>query len=84
VTAIACHFKHLHGGRAARVARTERATHELGLIFKDALQQFVFRGIEGTGKHKEYIRQIVAGERDPYSIVDEILASTLKVPAKDA
>ncbi len=43
----------------------------------------MFRGIKGTGKRKAYIRQIVDGERDPYSIIDEVIENYLKVRPAD-
>jgi LAO/AO transport system kinase len=84
VDSIQGHHDHLHESAAIDAALTQRATHELGLVFKDELQRIVFRGIKGTGKRQAYIRQIVDGERDPYSIIDEVMEEYLKVrPADD-
>ena len=83
VESIQRHHDHMHQSAAIDAALTERATHELGLIFRDELQRIVFRGIEGSGKRKAYIRQIVDGERDPYSIIDEVIDEYLNARPVD-
>ncbi len=83
VESIQRHHDHLHQSAAIDAALTERATHELGLIFRDELQRIVFRGIKGTGRRKAYIRQIVDGERDPYSIIDEVIEEYLNARPVD-
>ena len=52
---------------------------ELGLVFKDEVQKFIFRGLKGTGKKRQYIRAILEGKTDPYSVVEEVLRTFLKV-----
>jgi LAO/AO transport system kinase len=78
IGAIGDHQKHLSDGAAIYEVLEERAAHELGLIFRDELQRIVFRGLKGTGKRRAYIRQLAERERDPYSIIDEVMEEYLE------
>lgn len=71
--AIGEHQKYLHATDAFEKVKFARIEQELGLIFKDELQKLVFKGLKGTGKKKKYIKHIMEGKGDPYSVVDEIL-----------
>ena len=71
--AIAEHQNYLRVTEAFEKVKFERIEQELGLIFKDELQKLVFKGLKGTGKKKKYIENIMSGNGDPYSVVDEIL-----------
>ena len=73
VSAIEEHQGFLAKSRTIDQVRFERAEHELGLIFQDEVQRLVFDGLRGSGKKKEYIRAILAGNLDPYTVVDEVL-----------
>lgn len=72
------HQNHLHRGVAMDDTRFQRVSHELGLIFKDELERIVFKGLKGTGKKRKYIREIIEGRTDPYSVIDEILGAFVK------
>ena len=76
-TAIAEHQEYLERTKAIDRVKFERIEQELGLIFKDELQQLIFRGLKGTGKKRKYIKSIIEGESDPYSVVEEVLATYL-------
>jgi len=77
VEGILEHQKYLHTSRAIERVKFERIEQELGLIFKDELQKIIFKGLKGTGKKKKYIKSILEGKNDPYSVVEEILSSYL-------
>jgi LAO/AO transport system kinase len=70
---MAEHQEYLQKTRAIDQVKFERTEQELGLIFKDELQKLIFKGLKGTGKKKQYIKSIIEGKRDPYSVVDEVL-----------
>jgi LAO/AO transport system kinase len=71
------HQEYLHTSSAIERVKFERVEQELGLIFKDELQKIIFKGLKGTGKKKKYIKNILKGKNDPYSVVEEILSSYL-------
>jgi len=73
MSAISEHQEYLHKSEAIDRVKFERIEQELGLIFKDALQKLVFKGLKGTGKKKKYIQKIIEGKSDPYSVVEEIM-----------
>ncbi len=77
VSGILEHQKYLHISNALERVKFERVEQELGLIFKDELQKIIFKGLKGTGKKKKYIKSILEGKNDPYSVVEEILGSYL-------
>jgi LAO/AO transport system kinase len=74
---IVKHQEYLHTSSAIERVRFKRVEQELGLIFKDELQKIIFKGLKGTGKKKKYIKSIMEGKNDPYSVVEEILSSYL-------
>ncbi len=78
VDAIQSHQAFLHKGRAINEIQARRIEQELGLIFKDELENFIFKGLKGTGKKQEYIQSILDGQTDPYSVVEEVLSTFLK------
>lgn len=78
VATIQEHLEFLDKTRELDQARYDRAELELGLIFKDELQNIIFKGLKGTGKKRQYLESILKGENDPYSIVDEVLTTYLK------
>jgi LAO/AO transport system kinase len=78
VKAIYDHQEYLHQSRAIDEVQTKRIEQELGLVFKDEVQKFIFKGLKGTGKKREYIKAIFDGRTDPYSVVEEVLQTFLK------
>lgn len=76
--AIYDHQDFLRQGLAFDDALSQRIEHELGLIFKDELERIVFRGLKGTGRKKKYIKEILEGKTDPYSVIEEILTAFVK------
>jgi LAO/AO transport system kinase len=73
------HQSYLYETRKIDEVRANRIEQELGLVFKDEVEKLVFAGLKGTGKKREYIEAIRAGNTDPYSVVEEVLAMFLKV-----
>jgi len=79
VRVIGEHQEYLHQSRVIEEVQAKRVEQELGLVFKDEVQKFIFRGLKGTGKKRQYVREILEGKTDPYSVVEEVLATFLKV-----
>jgi LAO/AO transport system kinase len=78
VRTIEAHQAYLRESHAIDEVQAKRVEQEIGLVFKDEVQKFVFRGLKGTGKKRYYIRQILEGKTDPYSVVEEVLSTFLK------
>ena len=70
-------------GRKDRIL-SQRVEYELGLVFKNELERIVLQGLKGTGKKKEYIRQILDGQSDPYTVIDEVLENFLNKEPTDS
>jgi len=79
VNTIRKHQEFLHKTRKIDEVRNKRIEQELSLVFKDEVEKVVFAGLKGTGKKRQYIESIRAGGTDPYSVVEEVLASFLRV-----
>jgi LAO/AO transport system kinase len=79
VAAVHEHHAYLHESRAIEQAHFKRVEQELGLIFKDEVEKLVFKGLKGTGKRRDYIQAILDGKNDPYSVVDEVLRTFVKI-----
>jgi GTPase len=79
VKAIQAHATYLHQGPTLDQVKARRAEQELALIFKDEVEKFIFQGLKGTGKKQQYIRSILCGETNPYAVVEEVLATFLKL-----
>ena len=78
VQSIMDHQAYLHRSKKIEEVRFKRIERELGLVFKDEVEKVVFAGLKGTGKKREYIESIMDGKSDPYSVVEEVLATFLK------
>ncbi len=75
VEAVLAHQAYLRESDAIRRVEAKRVERELSLVFKDEVEKFVLRGLEGTGKKKAYIEAILKGRLDPYSVVEEVMAA---------
>ena len=78
VEGIMAHQDYLHNSDAMERAAFQRVEQELGLIFRDELERVIFKGLRGTGKKRRYIRSIIDGKSDPYTVIEEILGTFLK------
>ena len=78
VNGIIAHQDYLHNSDAMEQAAFQRVEQELGLIFRDELERVIFKGLKGTGKKRRYIRNIIDGKSDPYTVIDEILGTFLR------
>ena len=78
VEGIMAHQNYLHNSDAMERAAFQRVEQELGLIFRDELERVIFKGLKGTGKKRRYIRSIIEGKSDPYTVIEEILGNFLK------
>ena len=73
VAAILEHQAYIRDNQSIDEIHAKRIEQELGLIFKDEVEKFVFAGLKGTGKKRQYIEEILSGRNDPYSVVHEVL-----------
>jgi LAO/AO transport system kinase len=78
VKEILAHQEYLHNSDAMERAAFQRVEQELGLIFRDELERVIFKGLKGTGKKRRYIRSVIDGKSDPYTVIEEILETFLK------
>jgi len=78
VEAISSHKAYLHETSSIDEVRANRVEQELALVFKDEVEKFIFKGLKGTGKKREYIQSILDRKTDPYSVVEEVLGAFLK------
>ncbi len=78
VTAIQDHQLYLHESKAVEEVKAKRVEQELALVFKDEVERLVFNGLRGTGKKQRYVEAILEGKTEPYSVVEEVLATFLK------
>lgn len=83
MAAIDDHQEFLNRTRAINQIKFERVEQELGLIFKDELQNIVFKGLKGTGKKNEYITLILEQKTDPYAVVKEVLTTYILNHGRD-
>ncbi len=77
VEAVLEHQTYLRNNQRFDEIHAKRIEQELSLIFKDEVEKFVFTGLKGTGKKREYIEAIMSGRNDPYSVVHEVLKTFL-------
>ena len=77
MAAITEHQEYLKESKAIDRVKYERVEQELELVFKDELQKVIFKGLKGTGKKKKYIKDIIEGKNDPYSVVEDVLNTYL-------
>lgn len=75
---IMAHQDYLHNSDAMERAAFQRVEQELGLIFRDELERVIFKGLKGTGKKRRFIRSIIDGKSDPYTVIEEILETFLR------
>lgn len=78
VQGIMAHQEHLHNSDSMERSAFQRVEQELGLIFRDELERVIFKGLKGTGKKRRYIKSIIDGKSDPYTVIEEILETFLK------
>lgn len=77
VAAILEHQTYIRDNQSLDEIHAKRIEQELSLIFKDEVEKFVFAGLRGTGKKRQYIDAILSGRSDPYSVVHEVLKTFL-------
>ena len=74
---ISAHTKYLHESGAIDRVRSRRVEREIGLVFRDQLENCVLAALNESGKRKEYIKSVLDGTSDPYSVVEEVLECLL-------
>lgn len=79
VEAISTHQAYLHESLVIDRIQAKRIEQELGLVFRDEVEKFIFKGLSGTGRKRQYIKGILEGRTDPYSVVEDVLTTFLNV-----
>lgn len=79
IEAIRAHQTYLHESLVIDRIQAKRIEQELSLVFRDEVEKFIFKGLSGTGKKRQYIKGILEGRTDPYSVVEEVLSTFLRV-----
>jgi len=72
------HQQYLRDSNTIYQAKVSRIEHELDFILNEELKKFIIKDLKRKGLFKDYIHKIVEGQKDPYSIVDEVLDLYLK------
>lgn len=78
VATVAEHLAHLNQTGALALRRTERTKNELLSMIEDQLGRYVLRHISGSGRFEQLVTQVQQRQKDPYSVVNELLGVILK------
>ena len=68
------HQAHVRKGDGLKQYAFQKAEKEGSVIIKDEIERVIFDHIRGTGLRRKYLNRIVAGEIDPYTAVEEVMA----------
>lgn len=68
----------LRKGEGLKQYAFKKAEQEGSVIIKDEIERVIFDHLRGTGLRRKYLDRIVAGEIDPYTAVDEVMAMFVK------
>jgi len=77
IEAITSHQNYIRDNQVLEDIHIKRVEQELSLIFRDEVENLVFAGLKGTGKKRQYVDAIISKRSDPYSVVQEVLATFL-------
>lgn len=78
VATLAEHLAHLNQTGALASRRTERTKNELLSMIEEQLGRYVLRHISGSGRFEQLVTQVQQRQKDPYSVVNELLGVILK------
>lgn len=77
------HQAHLRKGEGLKQYSFRKAEKEGSVIIKDEIERVIFDHIRGTGLRRKYLDRIVAGQIDPYTAVEEVMALFIKKSRKN-
>ncbi|QJW45295.1 methylmalonyl Co-A mutase-associated GTPase MeaB [bacterium BFN5] len=72
------HLAHLDKTGQLAIRRTERTRNELLAMIEEQLGRYVLRNINSSGQFEQLITAVQQRQKDPYSVVNEILKGILK------
>ncbi|GBG56478.1 GTPase ArgK [Sporomusaceae bacterium FL31] len=72
------HYTHLDKTGQLAIRRTERTRNELLAMIEEQLGRYVLRNINSSGQFEQLITAVQQRQKDPYSVVNEILKGILK------
>jgi len=76
------HQVHMRKGDGLKQYAFQKAEKEGSVIIKDEIERVIFDHIRGTGLRRKYLDKIVAGQIDPYTAVEEVMALFIKKSKK--
>jgi LAO/AO transport system kinase len=82
VDQIEKHQAHMRKGDGLKQYAFQKAEKEGSVIIKDEIERVIFDNIRGTGLRRKYLDKIVAGQIDPYTAVEEVMALFIKKSKK--
>jgi len=77
------HQVHMRKGDGLKQYAFLKAEKEGSVIIKDEIERVIFDHIRGTGLRRKYLDKIVAGQIDPYTAVEEVMALFIKKSKKN-
>lgn len=72
------HIKHLGETGKLALRRTQRTKNELLAMIEEQLGRYILRNINESGQFEQLVTSVQQRQRDPYSVVNEILKDRLK------
>jgi LAO/AO transport system kinase len=77
------HQAYMRKGDGLKQYAFHKAEKEGSVIIKDEIERVIFDHIRGTGLRRKYLDKIVAGQIDPYTAVEEVMALFIKKSKKN-
>lgn len=78
VEAIDGHVVHLHETGELVIRRTERTKNEILATLDERIGRYVLNKLNAAGEFDRMVASVQSREKDPYSLVAEVLAATLR------
>ncbi|MEG6584007.1 methylmalonyl Co-A mutase-associated GTPase MeaB [Dendrosporobacter sp. 1207_IL3150] len=72
------HIKHLEETGKLALRRKQRTKNELLAMIEEQLGRYILRNINESGQFEQLVTSVQQRQRDPYSVVNEILKDRLK------
>lgn len=77
VATLGEHLSHLDQTGMLALRRTKRTKNELLAMIEEQLGRYVLHNINSSGQFEQMVEQVQARQKDPYSVVHELLAVIL-------
>jgi LAO/AO transport system kinase len=78
IAALDDHLGHLDKTGKLAIRRTERTKNELLAMIEEQLGRYVLRNISNSGQFEQLVTAVQQRQRDPYSVVTDLLKGILK------